>query len=115
MLIRWKIVWVWEKETITKQDGTSLSKISFVVEENSDREYKDAVLLDMYGERADMFAETYKEWDVVTATFGGRVRDYTNKEGITRKICSLNGIRVELEWKSNTYTKPKQEEEDLPF
>ncbi len=114
MLIRWTIVWVGEKETITKQDGTSLSKISFVVEENSDREYKDAVLLDMWGDRADEFASNYKEWDVVTATFGWRVRDYTNKEGVTRKICSLNGIRVELEWKSNT-SKPKQEEEDLPF
>jgi hypothetical protein len=44
-------------------------KISFVVEEQTDREYKDTVLLDMYNDRAEMFANTFKENDNVSVTF----------------------------------------------
>lgn len=44
-------------------------KISYVVEEQTDREYKDTILLDMYNDRAEMFANTYKEGDTVSVTF----------------------------------------------
>jgi single-stranded DNA-binding protein len=77
-----------------------MTKISYVVEEQTDREYKDTILLDMYNDRAEMFANTYKEGDVVSVTFGGRVRDYTNREGVTKKICSLTALRVDLEGSS---------------
>ena len=63
-----------------------MTKISYVVEEQTDREYKDTILLDMYNDRAEMFANTYKECDVVSVTVGGRVRDYNKREGVTKKI-----------------------------
>ena len=97
MIFRGKVLWIGPKESIQKNDGTSMTKISFVVEEQTDREYKDTILLDMRNDKAEMFANTYKEGDVVSATFGGRVRDYTNKDGVTKKICSLSALRVDLE------------------
>ncbi len=122
MIFRGKIVRVWPKESIPKADGSTMTKISYVVEEQTDREYKDTILLDMYNDRAEMFANTYKEGDVVSVTFGGRVRDYTNREGVTKKICSLTALRVDLEGSSqqgsNTATKATTKtdhEEDLPF
>lgn len=125
MIFRGKIIRVWPKESIPKADGSTMIKISYVVEEQTDREYKDTILLDMYNDRAEMFANTYKEGDTVSVTFGGRVRDYTNREGITKKICSLTALRVDLEGSSNTYnsssassSKPASKtdsDEDLPF
>lgn len=119
MIFRGKITWVGPKELIPKADGTTLTKISFVVEEQSDREFRDAILLDMFNDKAEMFANTFKEGDVVSATFGGRVRDYTNREGVTKKICSLSAFRIDLEGSSpawtNTASKPITDDEDLPF
>ena len=98
-------------------------KISFVVEEQTDREYKDTILLAMFNDRAEMFANTYKEGDVVSVTFGGRVRDYTNREGVTKKICSLSALRVDLEASSQssqpaaaaTPAAAESDDDDLPF
>lgn len=123
MIFRGKILWIWPKESIQKNDGSTMIKISFVVEEQTDREYKDTILLDMFNDRAEMFANTYKEGDVVSVTFGGRVRDYTNREGVTKKICSLSALRVDLEASSQSSqpaaaTKPaaaESDDDDLPF
>lgn len=120
MIFRGKIMWVGPKELIPKADGSTMTKVSFVVEEQSDREYKDAVLLDMYNDRAEMFANTYKEGDTVSVTFGGRVRDYTNKEGATRKICSLTALRVDLEGSNggaprSSAAPAADADDDLPF
>lgn len=117
MIFRGSILWVWPKENIPKADGSSMVKISFVLEEQTDREYKDTILLDMYNDRAEMFANTFKEWDMVSVTFGGRVRDYTNREWVTKKICSLTALRVDLE--GNSWSRPAakaaNEDDDLPF
>ena len=97
-----------------------MTKISFVAEEQTDREYKDTILLDMYNDRAEMFANTFKEGDVVSVTFGGRVRDYTNREWVTKKICGLTALRVDLEGTSSNWSKPQapkqaDNDDDLPF
>lgn len=116
MIFRGTIIWVGPKETIPKADGTNLIKISFVVEEQSDREYKDTILLDMFNDRAEMFANTFKEGDMVSVTFGGRVKDYTNREGVTKKICGLTAMRVDLEGSAPSARKAeKADDEDLPF
>jgi single-stranded DNA-binding protein len=123
MIFRGKILWIWPKESIQKNDGSTMIKISFVVEEQTDREYKDTILLDMFNDRAEMFANTYKEGDVVSVTFGGRVRDYTNREGVTKKICSLSALRVDLEASSQssqpaaaaTPAAAESDDDDLPF
>lgn len=123
MIFRGKILWIWPKESIQKNDGSTMIKISFVVEEQTDREYKDTILLDMFNDRAEMFSNTYKEGDVVSVTFGGRVRDYTNREGVTKKICSLSALRVDLEASSQssqpaaaaTPAAAESDDDDLPF
>ena len=114
MIFRGKILWIWPKESIQKNDGSTMIKISFVVEEQTDREYKDTILLDMYNDRAEAFANTYKEGDLVSVTFGGRVRDYTNPSGVTKKICSLTALRVDLEWAGSSKSHSSSDE-DLPF
>ena len=120
MIFRGKILWIGPKETFSKSDGSPMSKVSFVVEEQSDREYKDSILLDMFNDKAEMFVNTYKEGDTVSVTFGGRVRDYTNKEGATRKIGSLTALRVDLEGSgggssSNSSAPANDADDDLPF
>lgn len=120
MIFRGKIIWVGPKESIPKADGSTMTKISFVTEEQTDREFKDSILLDMYNDRAEMFANTYKEGDIVSVTFGGRVKDYTNREWVVKKICSLTALRVDLEGSSsNANSRPAEkasnDEEDLPF
>lgn len=115
MIFRGRILWVGPKENIPKADGSTMVKISFVVEEQTDREYKDTVLLDMYNDRAEMFANTFKEGDNVSVTFWGRVRDYTNREWVTKKICSLTALRVDLEGNWWSRPAPKAEDDDLPF
>ncbi len=116
MIFRGKILWIGPKESIPKADGSSMVKISFVVEEQTDREYKDTVLLDMYNDRAEMFANTFKENDNVSVTFWGRVRDYTNREGVTKKICSLTALRVDLEGNGGgSRPAAKADDDDLPF
>lgn len=96
MIFRGTIIWVGPKETFTKSDGALITKINFVVEEKSDREYNDSFLLDMIGDKAESFINGYKEGDVVSVSFGSRVRDYT-KDWVTRKFCSLSAYKLELE------------------
>lgn len=97
MIFRGRINWIGTKETFTKADGSAMSKVNFVVEEESDKEYKDSIMLDMFGDKADSFINGYKVGDLVSVTFGWRVRDYTNKDWVAKKIGGLTAIRVELE------------------
>jgi hypothetical protein len=70
MIFRGRINWIGTKETFTKADGSAMSKVNFVVEEESDKEYKDSIMLDMFGDKADSFINGYKVGDLVSVTFG---------------------------------------------
>lgn len=75
MTFEWKIIFIWEEILVWKNQ---LPKISFVVEEESDKEYKNTVLVDLLWERTEMIKQ-YKVGDHVKVFLNFRVTEFNEK------------------------------------
>lgn len=75
MTFEWKITFISEETLVWQKQ---LPKISFVVEEETDKEYKNAILIDLLGERTEMIKQ-YKEWDHVKVFLSFRVSEFNGK------------------------------------
>ena len=101
MTFEWKITFISEETLVWQKQ---LPKISFVVEEESDKEYKNTVLVDLLWERTEMIKQ-YKEGDHVKVYLSFRVSEFNEKR--------YNNIWA---WKieGNAWT-PSSEWDQLPF
>ncbi len=106
MIFEWTITFigeetqVWEKQT---------PKLDFVLEENSDRQYKSSVAIDLFGEKTALI-KGFKVWDTIKASLNFRAREYNG-----RRYNSIWAWKIE--WSNGEITQkssPKQDE-DLPF
>ena len=98
---------VWQNNTL---------KQSFVLEENSDKQYKDSMCIDLFGEKTWLI-KNYKVWDSIKVSLNFRAREYNWK-----RFNSIGAWRIDGAWSSSwstsTSSKPKQEkkvDDDLPF
>jgi hypothetical protein len=102
-----KIIFKSALETVG-QNGTQ--KLSLVLEEISDREYKASVLLEQLGEKVNLFAD-FNIGDVVKVGINPRAREYNG-----RRYNSLLAWKVEGVSKGNgAADAAAQSDGDLPF
>jgi Domain of unknown function (DUF3127) len=107
-----KILTITKKEAIGAQ---GLEKQSVVLEESNDKQYKDSIMMDFFGEKCGLIAEL-GVGDVVKMYFNPRAKEYN-----ARWYNSINGWKVEVIQKGNGASSAApvaggyDDNEDLPF
>jgi len=75
MTIEGKIIFISEEAIVGQKE---LPKISFVIEESSDREFKNSLMIDLLGEKTEMI-KSFREGDVVKVFLNYRAKEYNGK------------------------------------
>ncbi|MEI7477641.1 MAG: DUF3127 domain-containing protein [bacterium] len=108
-----RILEVTKKETIGAQ---GVEKQSLVAEEQTDKQYKDSIMVDFFGEKCGLLSDV-SVGDVVKILFNPRAKAYNG-----RRYNSLSGWKMEVVGKAGTAGAAKKAEkvpyddnEDLPF
>ena len=95
-------------------------KISLIMEEDGEKQYKDTIMIDFVGDEKVALVESIMEGNTITVSFNTRATEYNGKY-----YNNLNGWRIE--WGNNNGsneqsapTKKKEEKieedfDDLPF
>lgn len=100
MTIEWKIIFISEESIVWQKE---LPKISFVIEEDSDREFKNSLMIDLLWERTELIKQ-YKVWDHVKVSLNYRAREYD-----WRRFNSIGAWKIE--WDANY----SNNSDELPF
>ena len=100
MTIEGKIIFISEESIVWQKE---LPKISFVVEEDTDREFKNSLMIDLLGERTELIKQ-YKVWDHVKVSLNYRAREYD-----WRRFNSIWAWRIEWDASSSSSA------DELPF
>lgn len=98
-------------QTITPEEKIGQNetpKVTVVLEENTDREYKSSIAVDFWGDKIELM-KPYKEGDAVKVSLNFRSREYNN-----RHYTSISAWRVEAGDGSTGGGAPAQDD-DLPF
>ena len=102
------ITMMWIEETVW---ANNLRKINFVLEEETDREFKSSLAVDVFGDKVDI-AKEFRQWDKVKVGLNFRAREYNG-----RRFNGISAWKIDrLDWSNNT--KPKASapaDDDLPF
>ncbi len=96
-------------------------KISLIMEEDSEKQYKDSIMIDFVGEEKVALVDGIAEGSTITVSFNTRATEYNG-----RYYNNLNGWRIEggnsngwsNEWSAPAKKKEEKIEEDfddLPF
>jgi single-strand DNA-binding protein len=108
-----KILTITKKEAIGAQ---GLEKQSVILEESNDKQYKDSIMVDFFGEKCGLIAEL-GTGDVVKMLFNPRAKEYNG-----RRYNSINGWKIEVIQKASggssaaaPVASPYDDNEDLPF
>jgi len=105
MEFEWIITVVGKEQEVGQK---SLKKITFVVEEVTEKEYKQSIAVDLFWEKIDMI-KGYKVGDVVKLSLNFRAREYNDKW-----FNSIGAWKIEKAVWSRSSSK-KTDDEDLPF
>jgi len=104
-----KVLYKSGKEAIGAQ---GLEKQSIALEESSDKQYKDSIMVDFFGDKCGLIAD-FKPGDIVKILFNPRAKEYNGK-----RYNSMNGRKAEViqkwSWVSAS-AETYNENEDLPF
>lgn len=104
MEFEWIITVMWQEETVW-QNNTR--KITVVLEEDSDRDFKQSLVLEQLWDKKVDMAKSFSQWDKVKATLDCRAREYNG-----RRYNSLSAWRMEKVWGASA---PTNTDDDLPF
>ena len=102
MTIEGKIIFISGETTVGQKQ---LPKVSFVIEENSDREFKNSLMIDLLGEKIDMI-KAFREGDAVRVFLNYRAREYDG-----RWFNSIGAWKIESMGGSSS----SSNDDDLPF
>jgi hypothetical protein len=102
MVIEGKIIFISEEVIVGQKQ---LPKISFVIEANSDREFKNSLMIDLLGEKTDLI-KSFKVGDIVRVSLNYRAREYDG-----RWFNSIGAWKIESLGGSSAAAS----EDDLPF
>lgn len=104
------ILTIWPEEEVW---ANNLRKLTFVVEENSDREYKSSMAVELYKDKVDLI-KSLSEWDKVKVWLNFKAREYNG-----RWFTNISAWRIDKidGWSTPTSnTAPaKSADDDLPF
>ena len=100
MTLEGKIIFISE-ETLVGQK--QLPKVSFVIEEASDREFKNSLMIDLLGDRVDLIKQ-YNVGDHVKVFLNYRAKEYEGK-----RYNSIGAWKIE--WNAGASTGG----DELPF
>jgi len=101
------ITMMWNEETVWKND---LRKLTFVLEEDTDKEYKWSIAVDVLADKVDMMKD-YKKWDKVKVWLNFRAREYNG-----RRFNSISARRIDkTEWATASSNNSAPADDDLPF
>lgn len=102
------VIEMWQEETVW-QNNTR--KITLVLEEESDNQYKQSLVLEQLWDRKVDMAKALSKWDRVRATLDCRAREYNG-----RWFNSLSAWRLEkMDWSSSSTSSSSEQADDLPF
>lgn len=101
MTIEGNIIFISE-ETLVGQK--QLPKVSFVIEEDSDREFHNSLMIDLLGDKIDLIKE-YKVGDHVKVSLNYRAKEYDG-----RRFNSIGAWKIE--WSAGSSSNGGDE---LPF
>jgi single-strand DNA-binding protein len=107
-----KVLYKWSKEAIGAQ---GLEKQSIVIEEGNDKQYKDSIMVDFFGEKCGLIAD-FRPGDIVKILFNPRAKEYNGK-----RYNSMSGWKAELVQKSSGASSAPaaapayNDNDDLPF
>ena len=87
-------------------------KISLVLTEVTEKEYKESLLIDRLGDDKVSIVEQYAPGQIVTVLFNPRASEYNDKW-----YCNLSGRRIEASNGSSSAPSKRMEapSEDMPF
>lgn len=104
------------KTAVESIGAQSLQKQSIIVEENNDKQYKDSIMIEFFGEKCNLLSDI-RSGDIVKVLFNPRAKEYNG-----RRYNSMNGWKIETiqKWSStssnvSTNDLPYDDNEDLPF
>jgi len=107
MTFEWKILFISEQVEVGQNN---LAKITFTLEENTDREFKSSISIDLLWEKTDLI-KNYKVWDMIKVYLNFKANEYNWK-----RYNRISARKVEwLESQNNPSPKAEKQDEDLPF
>ncbi len=102
------IITMMGKEETVGQNN--LRKLTFVLEEDTDKEYKGSVAIDIFGDKIEMIA-WFKQGDKVKAGLNFRAREYNG-----RRFNGVSARRIDkAEWATASANPSAPADDDLPF
>jgi single-strand DNA-binding protein len=109
-----KVIYKSNQEAIGAQ---GLAKQSIALEESNDKQYKDSIMVDFFGDKCNLIADI-KPGDIVKALFNPRAKEYNG-----RRYNSINGWKIDIIQKGSGSSStapvaepiPYDDNEDLPF
>ena len=105
-----KVLNKWNKEAIGAQ---GLEKQSIVLEESSDKQYKDSIMVDFFGEKCGLIWD-FRPGDIVKILFNPRAKEYNGK-----RYNSMGWRKAEIVQKGSGTSSAAEpaynDNDDLPF
>ena len=96
-----------KEETVWQNN---LRKLTFVLEEDTDKEYKWSIAVDIFWDKVDMMNE-FKQWDKVKTNLNFRAREYNG-----RRFNGVSARRIEkATWATSSTAPSAPADDDLPF
>ncbi len=103
--------YVWIITTIGKEEEVGqnkLKKLTFVLEENSDKEYKSSMAVDLFNDKIELI-KAFKVGDAVKVSLNFRAREYND-----RRFNSISAWRIDAD-NGASWSSSDQWWDDLPF
>lgn len=106
MIYEWKIIYIWDVETVGQN---AVQKRTFVLEELSEREYKGGIAIDLMKDKTSLI-DKYKVWDVVKVSLNFRTNYSNNTQRYYNSVTTRRIEPVEWEYKSTVSV-----DDEMPF
>lgn len=105
MIFEWKITFVSDQ---TEVGQNNLQKITFILEENTDKEFKSSIAIDLLWDKTELI-KNYQIWDVIKASLNFKSNEFNWKR--------YNRITArKIEWENNNqWSQDNSKTDDLPF
>ncbi len=101
------ITMIWSEETVWQNNSR---KVTFVIEEETDREFKWSIAIDLWNDKADLIKD-FKQGDKVKAGLNFRAREYNG-----RRFNGVSAWRLErLDGSAPSSASTAPADDDLPF
>jgi len=100
------IKFIGQEQTVGQNN---IPKITFMLEENVEKEFKSSIAVDLMGEKTNLIKD-YKVWDKVKVSLNFRANDYEGKW-----YNRVTAWRLEALGASSSGSKSEKQNDDLPF